>query len=654
MLSVNLLATAVVGFYASSINAADYETYPTVAHTASINGFADKIYDRLPDCAKSCVQEDTGNTPCPYWDPGCLCVMSNWGGPVAECIADNCQGDNVVTATSLATSICSSAGVPSPFWFIPASASADLLAAAEATVTDDATSSTTIETSDSVTSASATSEPASNEPVSSAPATSEPASNELVSSAPATTDPTSSVPATTDPATSDTAENPYATYPTVVRTASINGFADKLYDQLPECAKPCVEEDTGITPCPYWDPGCLCVMSNWGGEVAECIAENCQGSEVSTATSLANSVCSSAGVPSPYWYLPASASADLLSAAAAATVTTTEASSISASTYSTSSVPATTDHVSSILTNNDPVSSAQVEKSGSDEGAFSSKSSVVAITSDAKHTNDTSTITSTSKATVTDCPSCTKQMTTFNSTQSNGSIITKASGIVTSSDSNGDYTSTSVTSNDSTQVEFSTTVITVTSCQSNKCSDILKTTGVTFITEEHTSYTTYCPLPTESESTVTTIVTSILSCDKSTCKSIPTTIASAIASESKTHSKSSNHESSHITTAEINSVPTSHANEFPSPSSVTLIAENPSNSNSSSNNAYPDTESSGSGHSGSQTISPVSVSNENSFSSISNAVETTSFTPSVFEGIAPVNKQWGLPSFVALFAIALF
>lgn len=76
MLSVNLLATAVVGFYASSINAADYETYPTVAHTASINGFADKIYDRLPECAKPCVQQDTGNTPCPYWDPGCLCVMS--------------------------------------------------------------------------------------------------------------------------------------------------------------------------------------------------------------------------------------------------------------------------------------------------------------------------------------------------------------------------------------------------------------------------------------------------------------------------------------------------------------------------------------------------------------------------------------------------
>ena len=197
MLSVNLLATAVVGFYASSINAADYETYPTVAHTASINGFADKIYDRLPECAKPCVQQDTGNTPCPYSDPGCLCVMSNWGGPVAECIAENCQGDNVVTATSLATSICSSAGVPSPFWFIPASASADLLEAAEATITDDVTSSSAAEPLSELLQHQLPAnqfplnqllpepvsfEPASSEPVSFEPASSEPASFEPASS----------------------------------------------------------------------------------------------------------------------------------------------------------------------------------------------------------------------------------------------------------------------------------------------------------------------------------------------------------------------------------------------------------------------------------------------------------------------------------------
>lgn len=137
MISANLLATAaaIVSFYASSAKAANYATYPSVAHTATINGFADPIYGQLPECAKSCVEEDTDSTPCPYWDPGCLCVMSNWGAPVAECIAENCKGGDVSTATSLATSICSSAGVPSPYWYIQASDATALQSAAEATVT---------------------------------------------------------------------------------------------------------------------------------------------------------------------------------------------------------------------------------------------------------------------------------------------------------------------------------------------------------------------------------------------------------------------------------------------------------------------------------------------------------------------------------------
>ena len=43
-----------------------------VPKTASINGFADPIYDLLPDCAKECVKFSTSNTPCPYWDTGCF------------------------------------------------------------------------------------------------------------------------------------------------------------------------------------------------------------------------------------------------------------------------------------------------------------------------------------------------------------------------------------------------------------------------------------------------------------------------------------------------------------------------------------------------------------------------------------------------------
>lgn len=144
MLSLDLLTTGLIAFYISSVQAEttnQWATFPSVAKTASINGFADNIYDRLPECAKSCVEADTGSTPCPYWDTGCLCVMSNWSGSVAECIAENCKGDNVDSATSLALSICSSAGVPSPYWFIPASISTELQDAAAAAASFSSTTS---------------------------------------------------------------------------------------------------------------------------------------------------------------------------------------------------------------------------------------------------------------------------------------------------------------------------------------------------------------------------------------------------------------------------------------------------------------------------------------------------------------------------------
>jgi hypothetical protein len=58
-----------------------------------------------------------------------------------------------------------------------------------------------------------------------------------------------------------------------------------------------------------------------------------------------------------------------------------------------------------------------------------------------------------------------------------------------------------------------TTVITVTSCEENKCSEVPITTGLTVVTKTIegvvTEYTTYCPLTTEEEtSTETAKVTS--------------------------------------------------------------------------------------------------------------------------------------------------
>lgn len=158
MLSTKTLTIVLSALYLVSAADSDnpYATYPLVAHTASINGFADKIYGSLPSCAQPCVKEDTGSTPCPYWDTGCLCVMQNWSGEVADCIAENCKGKEVEIATSLATSLCSNAGVWSPYWMIPSSASEALAKAAEATTTADASSLSTSEAKASSSSTSVT------------------------------------------------------------------------------------------------------------------------------------------------------------------------------------------------------------------------------------------------------------------------------------------------------------------------------------------------------------------------------------------------------------------------------------------------------------------------------------------------------------------
>lgn len=118
---------------ASGALAQNYETYPSVKHTASINGFADPIYDQLPSCAKKCVEFDTGNTPCPYWDPGCLCFMPQWSGEVGSCFAENCAGDDVKKATDLAYGICDKVGASK--WDMPSSVSAALSSAADAKAT---------------------------------------------------------------------------------------------------------------------------------------------------------------------------------------------------------------------------------------------------------------------------------------------------------------------------------------------------------------------------------------------------------------------------------------------------------------------------------------------------------------------------------------
>lgn len=180
-----------------------------------------------------------------------------------------------------------------------------------------------------------------------------------------------------------TTTNPYATYPSVAHTASINGFADPIYGDLPSCAQPCVEESTSSTPCPYWDTGCLCVMTTWASDVADCIAENCSGDDVVVATSLAISACSAAGVWDPYWIIDASASASLSSAAAVQPSTSATTSSTSASTTeeTTSSTASSTGASSAPTSTEETTSSTGASSTGASStaapssGASSSASS---------------------------------------------------------------------------------------------------------------------------------------------------------------------------------------------------------------------------------------------------------------------------------------
>lgn len=111
----------------------NWATYPSVAKTQSVNGF-DPINSLLPECAQECPHYDTDNTPCPYWDTGCLCVMPQWSGAVAECFIESCSGDDLEKATSLAYSLCTKVGAN--VWMMPSSISSALSAAVAEGETD--------------------------------------------------------------------------------------------------------------------------------------------------------------------------------------------------------------------------------------------------------------------------------------------------------------------------------------------------------------------------------------------------------------------------------------------------------------------------------------------------------------------------------------
>lgn len=112
---------------ATIASADDFATYPKVPKSYTINGFADPVYDAIPECAKECVSYKNP-TICPTFDSGCFCVMPNWNALVAECLVNKCSGKDVVQATSAITSMCNRVGANT--WAMPASYSTALSKAA--------------------------------------------------------------------------------------------------------------------------------------------------------------------------------------------------------------------------------------------------------------------------------------------------------------------------------------------------------------------------------------------------------------------------------------------------------------------------------------------------------------------------------------------
>lgn len=128
-IKINLVARMLfLVYFIESVVAVNFATYPSVPKTASINGFADPLMEKLPLCAHLCVKMSVKSTPCPYWDTGCFCVMPQWLGVVGSCIAKQCKGKDVASATSLAYSLCEKVGAN--VWMMPASVSTELSSAA--------------------------------------------------------------------------------------------------------------------------------------------------------------------------------------------------------------------------------------------------------------------------------------------------------------------------------------------------------------------------------------------------------------------------------------------------------------------------------------------------------------------------------------------
>ena len=152
-----------------------------------------------------------------------------------------------------------------------------------------------------------------------------------------------------------------------------------------------------------------------------------------------------------------------------------------------------------------------------------------------------------------------------------------------------------------TETDKHTTVITVTSCEEDKCTEIPITTGLTTVTEEFTTYTTYCPLSTETDNqtfsaslpiltittstsfaddlltTVTTNIScvTITSCNEEKCTEIPTGLTTVTEEFTTytTYCPLSTETEKHTTVITITSCKEDKCTEIPHTTGLTTVTE---------------------------------------------------------------------------------
>jgi len=83
---------------------------------------------------------------------------------------------------------------------------------------------------------------------------------------------------------------------------SIAGFATAQLEDVPECAKPCLEDYTSgnqIADCGQFDIECICSNSDFIDGIACCLDENCDQEGKDSAVKFAQQICGTQGVDVP-------------------------------------------------------------------------------------------------------------------------------------------------------------------------------------------------------------------------------------------------------------------------------------------------------------------------------------------------------------------